>query len=288
MPGLNSEQIAFYRDQGYLLVEDVLPVEELQPLISELDETVDQNARDAQARGELTELFEEEPFERRLARIVESVADPSDTSFTDTFFEGLHGKLKTEGMFAVQTHPAILDIVESLIGSEILAHPQFNIRPKLPNQDTSVVPWHQDLGYLQPDASETFMVNFWIPLVDATVENGCMEVIAGSHKAPLINHVLGLGPGRNFKGIVDDALPEGEQVQCPVPLGSVLLIQHKTIHRSVPNHSDHIRWSMDIRYSDPRMPTGRDGVPGFIARSKAHPASVANSLEDWLRLFESV
>ena len=287
MRGLNSEQIAFYKDQGYLLVEDVLPVEDLRPLISELNETVDRNSRKAKERGELSELFEDEPFERRLARIVESVADPSDTSFTDTLFDGLHGKLKTEGMFAVQTHPAILDIVESLIGPEILAHPQFNIRPKLPNQDTSVVPWHQDLGYLQPDASETFMVNFWIPLVDATVENGCMEVIAGSHKAPLINHVLGLGPGRNFKGIVDGALPDGEQVQCPVRLGSVLLIQHKTIHRSVPNHSDHIRWSMDIRYSDPRMPTGRDGVPGFIARSRAHPASVANSLEDWLKLFES-
>ena len=288
MGGLNSEQIAFYKDKGYLLVEDVIPVEDLQLLIAELNETVDQNARKAQAEGELSDLFEDEPFERRLARIVESVADPSDTSFSDTFFEGLHGKLKTEGMFAVQTHTAILDIVESLIGPEILAHPQFNIRPKLPNQDTSVVPWHQDLGYLQPDASETFMVNFWIPLVDATVENGCMEVIAGSHKVPLIDHVLGLGPGRNFKGIVDAELPDGEQVQCPVPLGGVLLIQHKTIHRSVPNYSDHIRWSMDIRYSDPRMPTGRDGVPGFIARSKAEPASVASSLMDWLKLFESV
>ena len=286
MRGLNSEQIAFYKDQGYLLVEDVIPVEDLQPLISELNETVDQNARKARAKGELSELFEDEPFERRLARIVESVADPSETSFTDTFFAGLHGKLKTEGMFAVIAHPAILDIVESLIGPEILAHPQFNIRPKLPNQDTSVVPWHQDLGYLQYDASETFMINFWIPLVDATVENGCMEVIAESHKAPLINHVTELGPGRNFKGIVDEALPDGEQVPCPVPLGSVLLVQHKTIHRSVPNHSDHIRWSLDLRYSDPQMPTGRDGVPGFIARSKAHPAFVANSLEDWLKLFE--
>lgn len=285
MRGLNSEQIGFYNDQGYLLVEDVIPVEDIQLLISELNETVDQNARKAQASGGLSELFEDEPFERRLARIVESVTDPSESSFTDTLFDGLHGKLKTDGMFAVMTHPAILDIVESLIGPEILAHPQFNIRPKLPNQDTSVVPWHQDLGYLQADATNTFMVNFWIPLVDATVENGCMEVIAGSHKAPLINHVLGLGPGANFKGIVDDALPDGEQVQCPVPLGGVLLIQHKTIHRSVPNHSDHVRWSLDLRYSDPRMPTGRDGVPGFIARSKAEPASVASNLTDWLRLF---
>ena len=285
MRGLNSEQVGFYKDQGYLLVEDVVPVEDLQLLISELNETVDQNARKAQANGELSELFEDEPFERRLARIVESVTDPSESSFTDTLFDGLHGKLKTDGMFAVMTHPAILNIVESLIGPEILAHPQFNIRPKLPNQDTSVVPWHQDLGYLQADATDTFMVNFWIPLVDATVENGCMEVIAGSHKALLINHVLGLGPGANFKGIVDEALPDGEQVQCPVPLGGVLLIQHKTIHRSVPNHSDHVRWSLDLRYSDPRMPTGRDGVPGFIARSKAEPASVANNLTEWLRLF---
>lgn len=286
MRGLNSEQIAFYKDQGYLLVENVLPVEDLQPLIAELNESVDQNARKVQAQGGLSELFEDEPFERRLARLVDSVAHPSQTSFEDTFFEGLHGKLKTEGMFAILTHPAILDIVESLIGPEILAHPQFNIRPKLPNQDTSVVPWHQDLGYLQPDAADTFMVNFWIPLVDATVENGCMEVIATSHKAPLINHVTGLGPGRNFKGIVDDALPEGEQAPCPVPLGGVLLVQHKTIHRSTPNLSDHVRWSLDLRYSDPRMPTGRDGVPGFIARSKAQPASVAHNLEDWLRLFE--
>ncbi len=286
MRGLDAEQIAFYKDQGYLLVEDVLPIENLELLISELNETVDRNARNAQAKGVLSELFEDEPFERRLARIVEAVTDQSDTSFSNALFEGLQGKLKTEGMFAVMTHPAILDIVESLIGPEILAHPQFNIRAKLPNQDTSVVPWHQDLGYLEADASETFMINFWIPLVDATVENGCMEVIAGSHKAPLINHVTGLGPGRNFKGIVNEALPDGEQVECPVPLGSVLLIQHKTIHRSVPNYSDHIRWSLDLRYSDPRMPTGRDTVPGFIARSKTHPASVANNLEDWLTLFE--
>lgn len=286
MNGLNSEQITFFKEQGYLLVEDVLPVEDLRPLIDELNETVDRNARKAHARGELDNLFEDEPFERRLARIVESVTHPSNTSFEDIMFDGLHGKLKTDGMFAIVTHPAILDIVESLIGPEILAHPQFNIRPKLPNQDTSVVPWHQDLGYLEPDAAETFMVNFWIPLVDATVENGCMEIIAGSHSAPLIEHVHGLGPGRNFKGVIDEALPGGEQVLCPVPLGGVLLTQHKTIHRSVPNHSDHIRWSLDLRYSDPRMPTGRDNVPGFIARSAAQKESVAQNLGDWMKLFE--
>ena len=97
-------------------------------------------------------------------------------------------RLKTAGMFSLITHPAILDIVESIIGPEILAHPQFNCQAKMPNETRSQIPWHQDLGFLHPEAEATFMVNFWIPLVDVTVENGCLEVIPGSHRAGLMPH----------------------------------------------------------------------------------------------------
>lgn len=281
MNGLSPAQLAFYRTEGYLLVEDVLDPSVFSRLIAEIDEIVDTAAQQAHAVGELSDLYAELPFAKRLVALHAQLPDPA------ALLRQVNGKLKTEGMFAILTQPALLDIVESVIGCEILAHPQFNLRAKLPNQDATVVPWHQDLGYLQPDAEETFMVNFWIPLVDATPENGCMEVIAGSHRAALIGHEHGLGPGANFKGIVDQHLPPGEQVSCPVKVGGVLLIQHKTIHRSIPNHSDHIRWSLDLRYSDPAQPSGRDGVPGFIARSRAHPESVAQSVDDWLALFEA-
>ena len=282
MSGLTSDQLDFYRTQGYLLVEDVIDPSGFDRLIAEIDAIVDTYAQEAHAAGELSELHADLPFAKRLVHIHSQLADPSP------LLRQVNGKLKTEGMFAILTQPALLDIVESVIGPEILAHPQFNLRAKLPNQNATVVPWHQDLGYLQPDAEETFMVNFWIPLVDATPENGCMEVIAGSNRAPLIGHEHGLGPGANFKGITDQYLPPGAQVSCPVKVGGVLLIQHKTIHRSIPNLSDHIRWSLDLRYSDPAQPSGRDGVPGFIARSKAHPESVAQSVDDWLALFETV
>jgi ectoine hydroxylase-related dioxygenase (phytanoyl-CoA dioxygenase family) len=210
--------------------------------------------------------------------IAEAVDDPADG------LRQLNGKLRTEGMFRVFTEPALIDIVESVIGPEILAHPQFNVRAKLPNQDATVVPWHQDLGYLQADAEETFMVNFWIPLVDATLDNGCMEVICGSHRTPLFEHEQGLGPAGNFKGVRDQDLPPGERVLCPVREGGVLLIQHKTFHRSLPNNSDHIRWSLDLRYSDPDMPTGRDDVPGFITRSRRRPDSVCDTATQWNRM----
>ena len=280
MEGLNAAQISFLNAQGYLLVEDVLSTDVFQPLIQELGQIIDAKACQAHNAGQLENLFADEPFERRLARICAVLEDPSD------ILQRVQHKLKTQGMFKILTHPALLAIVESLIGPEILAHPQFNLRAKLPNQKETVVPWHQDLGYLQPDATETFMVNFWIPLVDATAENGCMEVIAGSHNCDLLQHHGEMGPGGNFKGIPDQYLPAGDRVPCPVPLGSVLLTQHKTIHRSIPNHSDHIRWSLDLRYSNPAMPTGRDFASGFIAHSLTHPESVAHSLQDWLKHVE--
>ena len=85
--------------------------------------------------------------------------------------------------------PALLDVVGSLIGEEIFAHPQFNYRAKLPDQAITVIPWHQDLAYLIPEeAGDTLVVNVWLPLVRATEESGCMQVIRGSHRYNLIAH----------------------------------------------------------------------------------------------------
>ena len=281
MPGLNEAQVEFLKTEGYLVVEDVFPPSLLDTLKAEFDAEVEAYARQAHADGRLAELYSDEPFERRLARVAAALDDAGE------LLRAMNGKLRTPGMFAVMTYPAILDIVESVIGGEILVHPQFNARAKLPNQDATVVPWHQDLGYLQADAEPTFMVNFWIPLVDATRENGCLEIISGSHGAPLMPHETGLGPAGNFKGIRDENLPAGDQVLCPVDVGSVLLIQHKTLHRSLPNTSDHVRWSLDLRYCDPSMPTGRDYVPGFIGRSRSNPGSVTHTLDEWLEIMDA-
>jgi hypothetical protein len=48
-----------------------------------------------------------------------------------------------------------------------------------------------------------------------------------------------------------------------------------------------VRWSLDIRYSDPAQPTGRDEVAGFLARSRQHPEAVAKSHLDWLAALEA-
>jgi phytanoyl-CoA hydroxylase len=276
--GLDQSQVDFFKTQGYLLVEDAIPPSTFDLLKHELGCEVENVAEAARAAGKLTDTFAEAPFERRLALIEQALGYPQEN------FEKFNGKLRSPGMFEIVIAPALLDMVESVIGAEILAHPQFNLRAKLPDQDKFVVPWHQDEGYLQPGAEETFMVNFWVPMVDATRKNGTLEVLAGSHRAPLIEHEQGLGPAGNFKGLHEHQLPAGEQVLCEIGVGGVVLLQKRTVHRSVPNISDGIRWSLDLRYCDPAMPTGRDTVPGFLARSAATPGAVPANAADWNRI----
>ncbi len=275
--GLTAAQCSEYLEKGHLRIEGVFPPQDLEPLARDINERIGEKAREAFEAGCLDDLYEDEPFERRLGKIFDSLEDIS--SVRDAV---MYKSLKSPGMLAVITHPRILDIVESVIGPEILAHPQWNCQAKMPREKMSKVPWHQDLTFLKPEAEGTFMVNVWTPLVDVTVENGCLEVITGSHKSGLKPH--GEVHKEQTEGIRDEDLPEGEAVACPVRRGGVVLFQHKTIHRSFANRSDGIRWSLDVRYSDPSQPTGRAHTPGFIARSRKHPEKVIRNHWDWIEL----
>jgi ectoine hydroxylase-related dioxygenase (phytanoyl-CoA dioxygenase family) len=66
----------------------------------------------------------------------------------------------------------------------------------------------------------------------------------------------------------------------PLGAGGAIVFNDRFIHSSGPNASEHIRWSVDLRY----QPTDQDPMPqygtGFLARSRVHPERVA-SLDDW-------
>ncbi len=275
MAGLTEDQIAFYKAEGYLLLDECLPVEAYQPLVDEFHAAIERRAREAQARGQLEDLFEDAPFDQRLALLCAAMG--TDKRFVGEILGKDH---KTAGLFYLLTHPAILNVVESIIGPEILVHPQFNVRAKMPGE--AEVAWHQDIAFLDPEVEDTFMINFWVPLVPTNVKNGCLEILAGSHKCGMIPHQK----VASELEIPEAQLPPAPRVLSVLPAGGAALIQHKTVHRSFPNQSDHIRWSLDIRYSDYRLPTGRDQVPGFVAKSAIAPDRVAKGHEDWLRLMD--
>ena len=286
---LTPQQKQQFHDDGFLFVRNLLPNKALQPLINELAQRVDDSTQAAVEQGILNpaDTYDGEPFETRLALVSNACSDPNwiwSNYFRDQ-------KIRTAGMFTLRTASTLLDVVASLIGEEVLAHPQFNYRAKLPNQEITVIPWHQDLAYLIPEeAGETLVVNVWLPLVRATEENGCMQVIRGSHQFNLIAHnYQDQTPGHTGgKGISDMELPPGDIVTAELDVGDVLLTSERVVHRGLPNRADTVRWSVDTRYCQIGLPTGRALVPGFIARSRTNPENVAKSHHDWNRLFASL
>ena len=283
---LTARQKQQFHEDGFLLVKDQLPRHALQPLMDELSQKVEAGTQAAVKAGVLdaAKTYQDEPFETRLGLVSHACSDPNwiwRNSFSDQ-------KIRTAGMFILRTAPELLDIVGSLIGQEIFAHPQFNFRAKLPKQDITVIPWHQDLAYLIPEeAGETLVVNVWLPLAQAYEENGCMQVIRGSHNYDLIPHnYTDPTPGHTGgKGIGEQELPPGDIVTAELDVGDILLTSERVVHRGLPNTGRTVRWSVDTRYSQIGLPTGREHVPGFIARSQKNPETVAKSHHDWNRQF---
>ncbi|MBM3265836.1 MAG: phytanoyl-CoA dioxygenase family protein, partial [candidate division Zixibacteria bacterium] len=138
-----------------------------------------------------------------------------------------------------------------------------------------VAPWHQDAQVHLDEADPSFILTVWIPLCDATTENGCMEIVPRIHTRRMVYWHEGFG-------ITEEQVPERTSA-IPVPMkkGSVLLMHKFIPHRSTPNRTDGIRWSMDLRYQKTGKPTGRPHYPHFVAHSRRSPDSVMRDYPLW-------
>ena len=277
---LAADEIRQFQNDGVLVLRNVLPASRWATLQQELVDRVENAIRDAVVQGVLSaaQSFSEAGFASRLALASASCADP--LWIWRRHFSNL--KPVTRGMFELRTAPELLSIVGSLIGPELFAHPQYALRTKLPDHAESALPWHQDIGYLEAaEARNTQIVNCWVPLVSTTKDNGCMQVLVGSHQLGVFAHSKVRDTERLNKGIPAVDLPDLPAIECEVEPGDVVLLDESIVHRSLPNRTNTVRWSVDTRYSRIGLPTGRARVPGFIAQSHDNPGTVTGSWEMW-------
>lgn len=300
---LTAERIRQFHEQGYLVVEDVFDDADLQPAIDDVQQYIDQRATELIAEGELSRDYAEFDFAHQLARIADETPKIAH--------EMWNGRLHGPGFFSLITNPKLLDVAESLCGEELIASSVYRLRPKIPTSANSAVPWHQDSAYFEPYCDDALVLTVWLPLVNATQENGCLWVIPGSHRLPVIPHRG--REGLPYLEIPEDQLPEGERICCPVPRGGVLLLTNRTIHVSFDNNTDTVRYSMDLRYQSAALPTNAsmtklegdsmpqgpnasepDYIPNacyppeadFLVRSKKRPKEVVTCAEEFARIRE--
>ena len=128
-------------------------------------------------------------------------------------------------------------------------------------------PWHQD-GFYFPFDREPQM-GLWLAVTEATVENGCLWVLPGSHRDPIHEHVPDRRPNANvgYVEIVDR--DTAEEIAVEMSPGDLLVFHSRLMHRSKDNDSDRLRAAMVYHLAE----------HGTVDRSK-HPTLV----NDWMPL----
>lgn len=216
---VTADQIASYRRDGYIALEDVITGPELQRL------------RDATAGA------------------VETETDPEK-------LRGPYALLFIQRVNLWRRHPAIAEFVRCrrlgnlaarLTGKKMRLwhdHALF----KKPREGVRT-PWHQDTHYW-PHEPKGDQLSIWIALNDVPPQKGCMSFIPGSHQVKDLPPIALSNPQDIF-----DLAPQFKGVKpriCPLKAGSVTFHNGLTFHYAAPNKSEEMREALAIIF----MPDG--------------------------------
>jgi len=222
---LNDEQVEFYRKNGYLVVEDVLGPEELETVHAIVDDFVEKSRHITEQSGH----FDLEPGHTPDHPKVRRLSTPVGYH---PFFDNL------------MRDDRILGLVAPLIGEAI--REQGNKLNMKPGEVGSAVEWHQDFAHYPHTNDDLCAVG--IALDDATVENGCMMVVPGSHLGPILDH----HQDGTFIGAISPAR-DGLDLSAAVPLemkaGSLSIHHTRTLHGSAFNISGKSRRLLFYQYA---------------------------------------
>jgi len=234
LKALSAEQVRFFHDQGYLALPTLLTEAEvaaLRGIVDVLEEWVQAHPHPD---------FQREPASQNSSRyVIRKVSNIHR-----------HGGAPWE---AVWTDPRILDIFEDLLGPELRFH-HSKLMMKPPFEGSAKV-WHQDLpeGFVSHEEQARLrplgtafkpehapIVAIQLYLDDSTKDNGCIQVVPGSHRRGL------------FEDPLDQALVNPAEVRlAELRAGGALLFHCLTYHYSAPNTSPRWRRAPVFEYMAP-------------------------------------
>jgi hypothetical protein len=159
--------------------------------------------------------------------------------------------------------PAILALMERIIGEPVLPHPAKVARLWFPQNTLHTTPAHQDFVHFQ-GTYETYTC--WMPVGDCPMELGPLAVLAGSHRSgEVYEHHFALGAG----GLaVDAAALDGAWLSNDFAVGDALVFPSRTVHRALPNLTpDRLRVSLDNRYQARSQPIAAHELLPHLGRA---------------------
>lgn len=239
---LTEEQVQFYEENGFLSLPNLTDETELEIMRVAYDRIFAEKAgRDEGNEFDLAGVDEEDK-QAALPQILNPAKyapELRDTKAEAAAREIAQQLLCPDGSEVVHGGPA-----------HAILKPAFH---------GAVTPWHQDEAYWNPTVTPR-SISIWMPLQDATLDNGCMQFIPGSHKLEVLPHqsinndprVHGLELRQPTEVDLSKAVP------CPIPAGGVTLHPGRTLHYAGANNSPHPRRALIFGFSLPAIPRHDD------------------------------
>ncbi len=151
----------------------------------------------------------------------------------------------------------LLALIQDIVRPGIAIH-STKLVTKLP-QSPEVCHWHQDEAfYLRPDDPATHSqtrMSVWVPLQEATLDNGCLWVVPGSHAWGLEPFTI-VDHGACVRVIDREAYAREHGIAVPIDAGAVVLFNAYTWHSSQGNVTERVRRAFIVSYQEATVPKG--------------------------------
>lgn len=241
-PIISPEQRQQFETIGYFVLENLFTIEEMNALSADIERYQSQHEEQLQEVG------------------TQGISRAKEISFTSHLAE------QYEAIRAFCTRPEFVAITTQLLGPDTDLYWNQSVF-KGPEGDKQF-PWHQDDGYTPVTPSP--YLTLWLALNDATLENGCISVLPGSHRRGLVPHVS------TPLGLSCHSLDDPDQgVPVPVTAGSIAVFQSLMMHKSGVNRSKGMRKAYIIQYSHAGLRNAKTGeiLTGKIPVARAGKAA---------------
>jgi ectoine hydroxylase-related dioxygenase (phytanoyl-CoA dioxygenase family) len=211
---LSEEQVAFFRENGFLSIERITTDEEV-----------------AWLRGIYDRLFTERMGEEKGEYF--DLGGPRAHAGREVLPQVLGPERKFPELRETLYYRNARRCAAQLLGaeeSEVTGGGHMILKPAGYGRET---PWHQDEAYWDPNSSYRSL-SIWLPLDPATIESGCMQFIPGSHRSAIRKH-RHIDNDPTVHGLVTDDVDPSLAVACPIPVGGATFHHCRTLHYAGPN-----------------------------------------------------
>jgi ectoine hydroxylase-related dioxygenase (phytanoyl-CoA dioxygenase family) len=214
---LTDEQVAFFHDRGYLAIPGLTGGDDVAALRRSYDRIFSERAG-----RELGDHFD--------------LAGRDEEEGKESLPQILHPAKYAPEMNESELLRNATRVAKQLLGPAAsceIAHAIFK-----PAGFGAETPWHQDAAYWAPDMLYA-AVSIWVPLQEATEENGCMQFVPASHTLDVVRH-RSINDDPRIHGLEvhpDERGRVREFVSCPLPPGGATFHGPYMLHHTGPNRS---------------------------------------------------